>query len=332
MDFKTFCYEMKIKTEVELALRGITATVEIENLNNTKVNAINAMAMIIRSEGEKWGSTINLEECYEAYCNRLCGIRTLADRCVEKHCNSEEQIEILKNDRLDYVFDFDVIKEKIGYRIINTEINREMLANHLNRPVPGMDDLSMIYCLNMDAGIIKITNSLAKTWNVSEVEINELAMKNSYHIYKPKVSSMSEILNEMLSEQVKSIIISDDEKKELVNNTSEDIMYVATSCDKKFGAGVILLDEVKDDINRISGGRECYILPSSLHEVIIVPKRNDEDIEILKNMVNEVNVNEVSYLDLLSNNVYEYNPATRQIRTVTDEAIVQKRNMNIIWR
>jgi hypothetical protein len=82
-------------------------------------------------------------------------------------------------------------------------------------------------------------------------------------------------------------------------------MYVCTNVNKCNGAGVIFY---KDFLKNISEkvGTDLYIIPSSIHEVIIVPANDKIDSELLKSMVPEVNETEVTVTEVLSNHVYLY--------------------------
>ena len=88
--------------------------------------------------------------------------------------------------------------------------------------------------------------------------------------------------------------------------TGEDILYVLTNSSRVNGAACILYDNLlKKFANDVHS--DLYILPSSVHEVIIVPKKNAFDKSELADMVREVNEQGVSQDEILSDNVYEYN-------------------------
>ena len=71
------------------------------------------------------------------------------------------------------------------------------------------------------------------------------------------------------------------------------------------GAGTILYDGV---LKRFAekAGCDIYILPSSLHEVLLVPGTMKISVDDLKEMVKDVNRTVVSAEDFLSDNVYVY--------------------------
>ena len=86
---------------------------------------------------------------------------------------------------------------------------------------------------------------------------------------------------------------------------------VLTNRDFVNGAALILCDEVMDKIIEYYQVNVLYILPSSAHEVIIVPEDESVDIEYLKSMVRETNRYFVSEEDKLSDHIYKYTGVTK---------------------
>ena len=89
-------------------------------------------------------------------------------------------------------------------------------------------------------------------------------------------------------------------------------MYVATNSKKLNGACVMIYDGLLRDFAR-KVGRSFYIIPSSIHEVILIPDTLDMDIRYMKAMVKEVNGTEVALEEVLSDNVYRYDIDTDRI-------------------
>lgn len=79
-------------------------------------------------------------------------------------------------------------------------------------------------------------------------------------------------------------------------------MTVLTTTDQVNGAGVIFCDEVLRKIREKIG--DFFILPSSVHEVLVVPVSEGIDRAELEEMVKSVNRDEVAPEDRLSDQVY----------------------------
>lgn len=82
-----------------------------------------------------------------------------------------------------------------------------------------------------------------------------------------------------------------------------DSILVLTNKLGQFGSVEILLSSVVDDLkSRIPGG--FYVIPSSLHELLIIPKSYCDDIGFLREMVRSVNATEVAEKDILADEVF----------------------------
>ena len=86
---------------------------------------------------------------------------------------------------------------------------------------------------------------------------------------------------------------------------ADEQMFVATVPDKIHGAGVLAYQDFMDQAAERVGG-SFYILPSSLHEVLLVPDNGQMNLQDLEAMVREVNATQVAPEDKLTDNVYHY--------------------------
>lgn len=92
-------------------------------------------------------------------------------------------------------------------------------------------------------------------------------------------------------------------------------MYVLTNTAMNFGAGLILnksiLRHILDTLNE-----DIYILPSSVHELIVIPSSMADDAQFLTDMVYSINQSQVEPKDRLSNDVYRVDYTTMKFRTI----------------
>ena len=88
---------------------------------------------------------------------------------------------------------------------------------------------------------------------------------------------------------------------------SEDMLpvFVLSNDHAMQGASLITLPDLLDQIGDIVQD-DFYILPSSLHEVIIVPQNTQMTLDELSEMVHSVNESQVAAEDLLSDKVQHY--------------------------
>ncbi len=96
-------------------------------------------------------------------------------------------------------------------------------------------------------------------------------------------------------------------------------MLVMTNENKINGAAAVFLPPVMDALaEKYPDG--FYILPSSVHELIVIPKTGEGGLELeeLNEMVRQVNDTELSPQDILSNHVHEYDSAAKQVYIAGD--------------
>lgn len=98
---------------------------------------------------------------------------------------------------------------------------------------------------------------------------------------------------------------------------SHDMLYALTNVEKQYGASMITQPEVLNKLEQLFP-EGFYVLPSSVHEVLIVPDNGEMEPKMLGEMVREVNKNEVERQEVLSDRVYSYDKEKHQIRQEPD--------------
>ena len=97
-------------------------------------------------------------------------------------------------------------------------------------------------------------------------------------------------------------------------NPGNEIMYVLTNRSRLNGASVILYPDLLQKV-RYLFGKDYYIIPSSVDEVIIVPHRDDIRGFVLEEILRERNEEEMRGM-VLSNTLYEYTEETHSMMPV----------------
>ena len=105
--------------------------------------------------------------------------------------------------------------------------------------------------------------------------------------------------------QVLASLTGDNELLENADGIPEDGMFILTNKNKVNGAGMVLDKHMmKSVIEKV--GENFYMLPSSIHEWIIVPDKMEMNTEDLETMVREVNATQLQEEEILGNHVYHY--------------------------
>ena len=146
-------------------------------------------------------------------------------------------------------------------------------------------------------GIHKAKNKLGEYMvNVAEKTLKEVAWDNMHNYFPPEFASMSNILRSLGYNEIP-------EGAELIE------MYVLTNKDKHYGAAYMFDKEVMSRIAEEIGG-DMVVLPSSIHESILLRKGKDTDFDTLREMVKEVNRTQLLPTEILSDEVYQYSRDT----------------------
>jgi len=96
-----------------------------------------------------------------------------------------------------------------------------------------------------------------------------------------------------------------------VETMDHDGMYCLCNKSGRFGAACMLLADV---IKSAAKGMNCFIIPSSIHEVLILPDGGSITQEALDEMVSSVNLSEVSEDEILSEHAYYFDAEGGTIR------------------
>jgi hypothetical protein len=159
----------------------------------------------------------------------------------------------------------------------------------------------------------KITNEFAKRLGMSEEQLFKCAAENTRRLFPPVVRSMNDIMKEMFARDGMPQEIADMMIAEI---PPEQTMWVISNEKGINGAASMLYENELHELAE-SLESDLYILPSSVHEVIAVSSDMGSP-EMLAQMVVEVNMQEVSLDERLSNQVYHYDKDLRKLTLATD--------------
>lgn len=295
MNFKEFTEEIVKQIKGRL---GSEYKIHYETI--IKNNSTYLTALSIRRKGEVIIPTIYLEDFFEQY-NQGKTICQVTDKIISVYQNANKKIERKK--ALSFNMEFDNCKDRIVYRLVSKEKNIPMLNDV---PYETFLDLAIIFTVvyrHTKEGLetIRITNEVMKKWNVTTIELMDYAIKNTKSWFPEKISDLTEIISPFLG---------DEDICDLEKETSEyNIKVLSNSC-RINGATAILYDNVINDLAE-KFESDIYILPSSIHEVLILPSKNEDKFEELKETVQHVNRVAVSKEEYLSDTVYLYHRDTK---------------------
>ena len=203
---------------------------------------------------------------------------------------------------MSFFTDFHRIKDALFLKIINTEKNEELLSQVPSRKF--LDLSLVVYCdlsafLEMNATVL-VKNSHLESLGISKEELFNVATNNTRNM-------------KILKRDIAEVIMSMEKNRGAVVDNQPDFhsaydkIYVMTNKDMVFGAVTMIFDDVLDEfiMEKYSG---VYIIPSSIHEVLLVPDLGNMDRDNLNSMIREVNLTSLLEQEILSFNAYYYSP------------------------
>ncbi len=289
MIYEEFKGNFKDDIKEALADKGFDVTIK-ENRTEKLNESFDSIS--VTPEGSRIGVNLNMESAYKAYENGTPyeDVVTKAAEAVASNLENVPEFDI------ESLTDYSVMKEKLSMEVVSAERNAEMLESV---PHKQMEDMAVVYRLVLDKnnagnGTILVTNDLMEQFGVTPEQLHEDAVKNAPEIRPSEIKGMSEVLGEMMGNDMAPIIDPADEQ-----------MFVATVPDKVHGAGVIAYpDFMENAAVKLEG--DFYVIPSSVHEVILVKDNGQMTADQLEAMVKDVNATQVAPEDRLTDHVYHY--------------------------
>lgn len=292
MNYQQFVAVLREKTD-----RLFDSQTNVKIHHALKNNGTRRIGLTIFQKGTNISPTIYLEEYYQQYQNG----RDL-DEIAHSIINLYHEVKFEHSWEVSQVQNFELAKPQIVYRLIHFQKNEILLKDIPH--VPYMD-LAIVFYLLLEttekgAATILITNEMMNYWKVSLEQLYPIAMKNAPLSLRAECKPMHTVIRELLREPPQE------------EDMEESCMFVLSNQYRHFGAACMLYDRVLEDIgNQL--GEDYYILPSSIHEVIILPTSCSLNHDELNEMVLEINDTQVSEEDVLSDHAYYYSREERRL-------------------
>lgn len=277
----------------------------------TKNNGIVLDGITLLNKGESAGPNIYLNSFFENY-QMGKPLNSIMNEIIDCHFRAKEETTIEVVD----ILDFEVVKNKIIVRLVNYEKNKEQLKNC---PHKRFLDLAITFRYLASKDAMGLASSLVfnkefEQWDIELEDLYQLALFNTMREFPWQMDSLvkvvSECFGERLPEELREDFMNDVRSLEQVESRVN--MFVLTNDVGVNGATSILYDNVIKNFAKV---QDCniYILPSSVHEVMLVPENADTEPEFLKELVVDANQSAVGLIDLLSDHIYYYDMDSDQI-------------------
>lgn len=254
----------------------------------TKNNDIELTGVVLMKESDNLSPTIYLDGLFEEYQDGAY-IEDLAEQIIRLY---KEQLPAGRLD-MDFFRNFEQVKDRIFYKLVSYNKNRKMLEK---LPYYKWNDLALIFYYAMEEerigrASITIHHQHLKMWEQSLDTLYAVAQENMKKSMPELLVSMKDLLEETTGLKM-----------------GEDTylpMYVLTNQEKVYGAAAMLYSEhMKKLAERWQ--TDLLILPSSIHEVLLLPDDGQNEYAFYRQMVEEVNTTQVEPEEVLSYSLYRY--------------------------
>ena len=284
----------KYAEEVATLVKDYFPEAEVNVIEVRKGRTICNQVSVIDPE-ESAGINVTLNDFFP-----LLSAENAAEKVAEVVRNHKEQVSGLQS-LLGNLSSYRSLSSKIYIRLYSSEMSIEYPYKMIAEDLAAVCYVELDSCPESGESMTaNVTHAMLNVWGVSFETVLEDARDNMEKKYDYR--SMDAVMKEIMDNMVKSEIISE-EAAELTLKAGMGLpLSVLTNKEKVFGAGMLAVPEV---LKKAFGSMPQLILPSSIHEVITMPY-GIFPVEEAKEMVRDVNAEQVEPDEQLSDSVYIY--------------------------
>lgn len=302
MDIKEFAQWVADAVQERLGGDCQAEIKEVRKNNNAVLTGL-----MIRNPSTNISPCIYLEEFFQGFKKGTETVEGMADKIAGSYK------EAGLPDRMDISFfiDYEKARKNVRGKLVNTEMNRKLLE-----AVPHREflDLSMVYMLLLEEECdmecsIEIKNEYLELWDVTEEDLFRDADANARRDGGTVLKNIVDIIKEAPYGEETAVQALD----------KSFPMYVLTNRRRTYGAVGMLDTETMKAAGKILGG-SYYILPSSVHELILLaPSGKAGDVKELEGIVKLINNTEVLEEQRLGYHIYHYDNESGRITLAARE-------------
>lgn len=305
----------RVSDRLETLLGGICCT-PVEKLRMN--NGMELEGITVKWQDSPMTLGVNIKPYYEEYCKG----RAFDEILSQIYGILRDYGNIFLNAGIQSL-EFSQIKDHIVCRFVNYEANKELLPDV---PYIRHYDLVILFYLylkqdDQNQATALIQNPLWDSWGIPLEELFGQAVRNSERLVPCVFQSMEAILSELLGEG--EDMAAHEGMLECLHKGKAPMLYVLTNTPKAYGAASALypniLQKIADDLQS-----DLLMIPSSIHEWLIMKYTDDIDLNEMTGMVWAVNRMQVEVEDRLADHVYIFRRRTGEWESVENmEPVVE---------
>lgn len=278
-------------------LQAFLPEADLEFHEIAKVNGMKE-GIVVHFENSNFAPTVYIQDVYANYRESGMSVAEMALEDAAFLKNSMKHLPQMPD------LSYEGAEKNLYCIVVNTDENKDWLKDIPKISYPELG-LTMVARYRVERDSYGQASFLVRDGNIFQMtnqEVMEIAYRNTL-----REGFKMRSIESMISVTLKEDGIPDDYFSEIKNTDSG--MYVVTNPTIQNGAVGMLMPQVMNQIKKEIG--DFYVLPSSIHEVIILPESivryMTDDPKELESMVREVNSNQLAPEERLSNHVFFYN-------------------------
>lgn len=285
MDYEMFLEQMK----EELQHRFPEMNVEIRTVD--KLQGESYRGITITPEGSSAGATLNLQKYYR----QLQDGRPMTEVIRDIRDLAEDAVRQIPQVDTRQLADYEQMKDTLIMQAVPTEQNKALLAAIPHREI---EDISIVYRFRLDHGdrgdaTILVTNQMLQRYGITAEQLMKDAEISAPRQNPVSIRSMAEVLSEMSGMPLDEL------------EMGAPPLLVATVPGAVNGSGILGYPDFLKEAAEKAGG-SFYVLPSSIHEVLLLRDDGSMSAGELNAMITSINASEVSPEDRLSDSAFHY--------------------------
>ena len=267
-----------------------------------KNNSVELDGICLHRAGDTLSPTVYLNHFYEEYLEGR-PLHSILSEIAATLSSEVPELEVNTS-----LYDnYDAIRHQIIFRLVNYERNEELLTSC---PYLPFCDLAITFrwLVHSDSSGIAsalITNKEMELWNITLEELYQTASINPRRLFPATIQPIQQLLSEYLDK--------DADIQELLDQTPDELQLFILSNEPRInGSTSMIYDGVLADFAK-KIKKDLYILPSSIHEVLLMPATKEVEEQALLNLVRDANRTVVGLPDILSDSIYRFDSKHNRI-------------------
>ena len=279
-----------IREEIPEEIRDM---MEVDIREIVKANDTVLHGVVIKAPEQVIVPTIYIEDCIKQLPEDFA-MKDLAEAIVSLYQVGMRETPAIES----FSLEFDDIKDKLVVQLAEVDRNRDRLKELAYKPLDnGMVMLAYVVVQEDERGSMRfaVTKDIVEGQNYDIDKMFETAMKNNEPV-------LVDISDAIFSDGIE---FADNLFDKEINDKLPDGMYTLTNSSTNLGAAALYYPDVQKRIGDMLQN-SYYVLPSSIHELMILPCSVNDNPEFLRKMVKEANETVVNPQEVLSDRVFMY--------------------------